>query len=88
MTKTFEYFKNPEDENNKMKEYLDIMSHQEATRKFPDIKSITNATKLNQVKIQMLSNKHLGQKYNPLNYDYNPLKSTIRRNLYGSLFNH
>ena len=79
------------DNTNELERFEKILEHNdylETHHMLPKISVIFNQEKIKNVEIKLKSNKIMGEKYNPLNFYHNQSKSTTRRNIYGSLFQH
>ncbi len=60
----------------------------ENNKRLPTISTIYNQNEIKNVSISIRWNKIMGEKYNPLNFSHDKLKSTTKRNCYGALFQH
>jgi hypothetical protein len=72
---------NFEKENKKIKEIL------KNGIDLPIIKAISQSSMPTEKHISY-KGKYMGEKYNPTNYEYHFMKSVIRRNVYGALYQH
>jgi len=64
------------------------IEHFQNDPRLPTISTIFNQNEIKNVSISIRRNKIMGEKYNPLNFSHDKLKSTTKRNCYGALFQH
>lgn len=67
---------------------LKNIEHFENDKRLPTISNICNQNEIKNVSITINRSKIMGEKYNPLNFYHDKLKSTTKRNFYGALFQH
>lgn len=60
----------------------------EKDAKLPTIGNICNQKAIKNVALTIKRNKIMGERYNPLNFYHDKLRSTTKRNFYGALFQH